>query len=141
MSIFLSISISIYGYIHYQKKFSYFSQRCGSYTDYLSIKHFSHQVRHLDVRRNAFAGITVDGTFQMMEVTMEKIPSLAFDFDYVRDFIIDRSRIDRVAMWGIKPQKCDSFSILGGSRLYSLGTNALELRCNKFMLGYNTFDR
>ena len=108
---------------------------------YLSIKFFSHQVRHLDVRRNAFAGITVDGTFQMMEVTMEKIPSLAFDFDYVRDFIIDRSRIDRVAMWGIKPQKCDSFSILGGSRLYSLGTNALELRCNKFMLGYNTFDR
>ena len=102
---------------------------------------FSHQVRHLEVRRNAFAGISVDGTFQMMEVTMEKIPSLAFDFDYVKDFIIDRSRIDRVAMWGIKPQKCDSFSILGGSRLYSLGTNALELRCNKFMLGYNTFDR
>jgi len=97
-------------------------------------------VRHLEVRRNAFAGISVDGTFQMMEVTMEKIPSLAFDFDYVKDFIIDRSRIDRVAMWGIKPQKCDSFSILGGSRLYSLGTNALELRCNKFMLGYNTFD-
>ena len=83
----------------------------------------------------------VQGTFQLMDVTMEKIPSLAFDFDYVHDFIIDRSRIDRIAMWGIKPKKCDSFSILGGSRLYSLATNAFELHCNKFMLAYNTFDR
>ena len=64
---------------------------------------------------------------------MERIPSLAFDFDNVNEFTILKSRIDRIAMWGIKPKKCNSFSILGGSRLYSLATNAFELECNKFM--------
>ena len=99
------------------------------------------QVRHLEVKRNAFSGISIDGTFQLTEVFMERIPSLAFDFDNVNEFTILKSRIDRIAMWGIKPKKCNSFSILGESRLYSLATNAFELECNNFMLAYNTFDR
>jgi len=97
-------------------------------------------VRHLEVQRNAFSGISIDGSFVLTDVFMERIPSLAFDFDNVNEFTILKSRIDRIAMWGIKPKKCNSFSILGGSRLYSLATNAFELECNKFMLAYNTFD-
>ena len=117
------------------------------YPVYLSKKINTHlvtsslQVRHLEVKRNAFTGISIDGTFQLTEVFMERVPSLAFDFDNVNEFTILKSRIDRIAMWGIKPKKCNSFSILGESRLYSLATNAFELECNNFMLAYNTFDR
>lgn len=97
-------------------------------------------VPHLQVERHAFDGISIEGTFQLMDVTMEKIESFAFNFDYVHDFIIDSSRIDRIAMWGIKPKRCDAFSILRGSRFYSLARNAFEFQCNTFMLAYNTFD-
>ena len=72
---------------------------------------------------------------------MAKIEPFAFTFDYVHDFIIESSRIDRIAMWGFKPKKCDAFSILGGSRFYSLARSAFEFQCNTFMLVYNTFDR
>ena len=93
------------------------------------------------MERHAFDGISIDGTFQLMDVTMEKIETLAFNFDYVHDFTIDNSRIDRVAMWGIKPKRCDAFNILGGSRFYSLANKAFELQCDAFWLAYNTFDR
>ena len=93
------------------------------------------------MKRHAFSGISVDGSFKLMDVTIERIPSLAFNFDYVHDFTIFGSRIDRIAMWGIKPERCDEFNVLGGSRFFSLASNAFQLRCNKFMLAYNTFDR
>ena len=72
---------------------------------------------------------------------MEKIESFAFNFDYVKDFIIDSSSIQRVEMWGIKPKRCDAFNIIRGSLFLSLATNAFEFECKTFMLAYNTFDR
>lgn len=72
---------------------------------------------------------------------MQKVSSLAFNFDSVQDFTIIDSRFHRIAMRGIKVEKCHEFNVIGGSRFLSLASNAFELRCNKFMLAYNTFDR
>ena len=105
-------------------------------------------MHHLDVKQHAFEGIKIDGSFVLREVTMEKVPSLAFNFDSIHDFTIFGSRFDRIAMWGIKladPQvggsHCNEFNVLGGSKFFSLATNAFQIRCTKFMLAYNTFDR
>ena len=96
---------------------------------------------HLDVKGHAFEGIKIDGTFIMNKVTMQKVDSLAFNFDYVHDFTIIASRFDRIAMWGFKLGKCDEFNVIGGSRFYSLTTNSFQMQCNKFWLLNNTFDR
>lgn len=97
-------------------------------------------VHQLDVKRHAFEGIKIDGSFTLNKVTMEKVPSLAFDFDSVHEFNIVDSRFDRIAMRGIKVDNCHEFNVYGGSKFFSLASNAFEMRCNKFMLVYNTFD-
>ena len=36
------------------------------------------------------------------EVTVPRVPSLAFNFDHIKEFSIFGSRFDRVSMWGFK---------------------------------------
>jgi hypothetical protein len=96
-------------------------------------------VSDLSVSRHSFEGISVSGVFWLKEVVVPKVPSLAFSFDNVREFSIYGSRFDRVSMWGFKPKKCSEFNALGMSRFFSLASQAISMRCDKFMLAYNMF--
>ena len=52
--------------------------------------------------RNSFEGVSVASSFWMKEVTVPRVPSLAFNFDHIKEFSIYGSRFDRVSMWGFK---------------------------------------
>lgn len=97
------------------------------------------QIRNLKISRQSFDGISVDGSFWLKEVTMERVPSMAFQFDHVKEFSVFGSRFDRVSMWGFKLESCGEFNALGMTRFFSLATRGLYLKCDKFMLAYNVF--
>eukprot|EP00095_Tigriopus_kingsejongensis_P001264 maker-scaffold149_size310270-snap-gene-0.8 protein:Tk01264 transcript:maker-scaffold149_size310270-snap-gene-0.8-mRNA-1 annotation:"unnamed protein product" len=97
------------------------------------------EVQDLSVGRHAFEGISIDGSFWLKEVTMERVPSMAFNFDHVKEFSIFGSRFDRVSMWGFKLESCSEFNALGMTRFYSLASRGLFLQCEKFILAYNVF--
>ena len=46
----------------------------------------------LKVHRHAFEGISVEDVFEISEVVMERVPSLAFNFDAVNEFRVQSSR-------------------------------------------------
>ena len=52
--------------------------------------------------RNSFEGVSIAGSFMIKEVTVPRVPSLAFNFDHIKEFSIFGSRFDRVSMWGFK---------------------------------------
>ena len=74
------------------------------------------QVQDLQVMRHTFEGVRVTGTFMLKSVIVKKTPSMAFSFDYIKDFSIMGGRFDRVSMWGFKLENCDEFNALGQSR-------------------------
>ena len=92
------------------------------------------------VKRHTFEGVRVTGTFMLKSVIVQKTPSMAFSFDYIKDFSIMGGRFDRVAMWGFKLENCDEFNALGQSRFFSLASQAFHMKCKRFMLVQNTFD-
>ena len=98
------------------------------------------QVTDLKVKRHSFEGIRVDGSFLLENVIVQRTPSLAFAFDAVKQFSIFGSRFDRVSMWGFKLDECIEFNALAKSRFFSLASQAMHMKCNKFMLTDNTFD-
>lgn len=51
------------------------------------------QVRHFDVSRQTFEGLSIDGAFWLKEVFIPRVPSLAFNFDHVNDFSVFGSRL------------------------------------------------
>ena len=84
---------------------------------FLSIFNFLlFQVQDLQVMRHTFEGVRVTGTFMLKSVIVKKTPSMAFSFDYIKDFSIMGGRFDRVSMWGFKLENCDEFNALGQSR-------------------------
>lgn len=97
-------------------------------------------VRDLQVMRHTFEGVRVTGTFMLKSVVVQKTPSMAFSFDYIKDFSIMGGRFDRVSMWGFKLENCDEFNALGQSRFFSLASQAFHMKCKRFMLVENTFD-
>jgi len=97
-------------------------------------------VTDLKVKRHSFEGIRVDGSFLLENVIVQRTPSLAFAFDAVKQFSIFGSRFDRVSMWGFKLDECIEFNALAKSRFFSLASQAMHMKCNKFMLTDNTFD-
>lgn len=98
-----------------------------------------HNVRNLQVRRYAFRGLEVRNRFYLGEVTLTTIVPMAFTFDYVKEFSIFASRIDRISMWGIKLARCGEFNVLGMTHFSSLAAHAIKARCHKFSLAYNWF--
>ena len=74
------------------------------------------QVQDLQVMRHIFEGVRVTGIFILKSVIVKKTPSMAFSFDYIKDFSIMGGRFDRVSMWGFKLENCDEFNALGQSR-------------------------
>ena len=102
--------------------------------------HSYFQVTDLKVKRHSFEGIRVDGSFLLENVIVQRTPSLAFAFDAVKQFSIFASRFDRVSMWGFKLDECIEFNALAKSRFFSLASQAMHMKCNKFMLTDNTFD-
>jgi len=97
-------------------------------------------VQDLQVMRHTFEGVRVTGTFMLKSVIVKKTPSMAFSFDYIKDFSIMGGRFDRVSMWGFKLENCDEFNALGQSRFFSLASQAFHMKCKRFMLVQNTFD-
>ena len=97
-------------------------------------------VQDLHVKRHTFEGIRISGTFGLKSVIVQRTPSLAFAFDSVNEFNVMGGRFDRVSMWGFKLEDCNEFNALGDSRFFSLASQAFHMKCNKFMLAYNTFD-
>jgi len=97
-------------------------------------------VKDLQVMRHTFEGVRVTGTFMLKSVVVQKTPSMAFSFDYIKDFSIMGGRFDRVSMWGFKLENCDEFNALGDSRFFSLASQAFHMKCKRFMLVQNTFD-
>jgi len=97
-------------------------------------------VHDLQVMRHTFEGVRVTGTFMLKSVVVQKTPSMAFSFDYIKDFSIMGGRFDRVSMWGFKLENCDEFNALGQSRFFSLASQAFHMKCKRFMLVQNTFD-
>ena len=76
----------------------------------------------------------------MKTVIVPRTPSLAFAFDSVKEFSIIRSRFDRVAVWGFKLDPCSEFNVLDQSSFFSLASQAIHLKCKRFMLAQNTFN-
>ena len=60
------------------------------------------QVQDLKISGQAFEGTSVDGSFTLKGVILEKIPPLAFNFDEVGEFDIVNSKFERIPMWGFK---------------------------------------
>ncbi|TRY72236.1 hypothetical protein TCAL_14891 [Tigriopus californicus] len=107
-------------------------------SSHLQIVEFS-EIRNLKIARQSFDGISVDGSFWLKEIAMERVPSMAFHFDHVKEFSVFGSRFDRVSMWGFRLESCGEFNALGMTRFVSLATRGLYLKCDKFMLAYNVF--
>ena len=60
------------------------------------------QIQDLKVSGQAFEGSSVNGVFTLKDVTIQKIPPLAFNFDSVGELNILNSKFERVPMWGFK---------------------------------------
>jgi len=109
------------------------------------------KVIDLKVHRHAFEGISVEDVFEISEVVMERVPSLAFNFDAVNEFRVQSSRFERVSTWGFKfgvdgygqaqAGKCGQFNVFGQSTFFSLSTQAFLMTCDRVMLTYNTFNK
>jgi len=97
------------------------------------------QVDDLSVFRNSFEGVSVASSFWMKEVTVPRVPSLAFNFDHIKEFSIYGSRFDRVSMWGFKLASCGEFNALGMTRFFSMASQSFSMKCDKFMAAYNVF--
>jgi len=98
-----------------------------------------HNVRNLQVRRNAFRGIEVQNRFYLGEVRMDSVVPLAYGFDYVKEFSIFASKFERISMWGIKLERCGEFNILGMTHFASLAAHSIKAKCDKFSTAYNWF--
>jgi hypothetical protein len=46
--------------------------------------------------------MSVDGSFVLKSVSLQRIPPLAFNFDAIGEFNILDSKFERVPMWGFK---------------------------------------
>jgi len=97
------------------------------------------QVDEFAVSRNSFEGVSVASSFMIKEVTVPRVPSLAFNFDHIKEFSIFGSRFDRVSMWGFKLASCGEFNALGMTRFFSMASQSFSMKCDKFMAAYNVF--
>lgn len=98
-------------------------------------------IKQLEVKRFAFKDLHVTHRFYLGEVNMNTIVSMAFTFDYVKEFSIFASKFDRISMFGIKLPRCREFNVLGMTHFGSLAAHAVKVRCDKFSLAYNWFGR
>ena len=107
----------------------------------------SFQIRDLRVHGHGFEGVSIDDTFELDQVVIERVPSLAFNFDSVNEFSIRNSRFERVSALGFKfggyasQGRCREFNVYQESSFFSLAPQAFSLKCDKLMLGYNTFNK
>jgi len=105
------------------------------------------QIRDLRVHGHGFEGVSIDDTFELDQVVIERVPSLAFNFDSVNEFSIRNSRFERVSALGFKfggyasQGRCREFNVYQESSFFSLAPQAFSLKCDKLMLGYNTFNK
>ena len=60
------------------------------------------QIRDLKISGQAFEGMSVDGSFLLKGITIQRISPLAFNFDAVGEFNIIGSKFERVPLWGFK---------------------------------------
>jgi len=96
-------------------------------------------IRDLQVRRQAFLGLEVEKRFYLGDVKMAVVSPLAFAFSYVKEFSIFASTFDRIAMWGVKLERCGEFNILGMTHFGNLVSHAIKAKCDKFSMAYNWF--
>ncbi len=71
-------------------------------TEFQEFYIFSDQIRDLKISGQAFEGMSVDGSFVLKSVSLQRIPPLAFNFDAIGEFNILDSKFERVPMWGFK---------------------------------------
>ena len=93
----------------------------------------------LKVKRYSFKDIQVRGTFYLGEVNMQSVVPMAFHFKYVREFSVFASNFERIAMFGVKIERCREFNILGMTQFQSLASHAIKAKCDKFSVAYNWF--
>eukprot|EP00092_Neocalanus_flemingeri_P014359 GFUD01015490.1.p1 GENE.GFUD01015490.1~~GFUD01015490.1.p1 ORF type:complete len:381 (+),score=129.70 GFUD01015490.1:77-1219(+) len=96
-------------------------------------------IHRLQVKRYSFKDLRVTGRFYLGEVNMASVVSMAFDFQYVKEFSVFASKFDRISMFGIKLSQCKEFNVLGMTHFASLGAHAIKVKCDKFSLAYNWF--
>jgi len=96
-------------------------------------------IHKLQVKRYSFKDLTVSGRFYLGEVNMASVVSMAFDFQYVKEFSVFASKFDRISMFGIKLAQCKEFNVLGMTHFASLAAHAIKVKCDKFSLAYNWF--
>jgi len=96
-------------------------------------------IHKLQVKRYSFKDMEVTNRFYLGEVNMASVVSMAFDFQYVKEFSVFASKFDRISMFGIKLALCKEFNVLGMTHFASLAAHAIKVKCDKFSLAYNWF--
>ena len=97
---------------------------------------FRFQVDELAVSRNSFEGVSVATSFWMKEVTVPRVPSLAFNFDHVKEFSIYGSRFDRVSMWGFKIARNGVEMSLSGIPLFLMKYRMIVTKGRTYLVSY-----
>ena len=96
-------------------------------------------IHKLQVNRYSFKDLKVTGRFFLGEVNMDTVVSMAFHFNFVKEFSVFASNFERISMFGIKINDCKEFNVLGMTQFTSLAAHAIKLKCDKFSLAYNWF--
>jgi len=96
-------------------------------------------IHKLVVKRYSFRDLQVKGRVYLGEVSMASVVSMAFDFEYVKEFSVFASKFDRISMHGIKLPRCKEFNVLGMTTFGTLAAHAIKGECDKFSLAYNWF--
>jgi len=96
-------------------------------------------IHKLVVKRYSFRDLQVKERVYLGEVSMASVVSMAFDFEYVKEFSVFASKFDRISMHGIKLPRCKEFNVLGMTTFGTLAAHAIKVECDKFSLAYNWF--
>ena len=96
-------------------------------------------IHNLQVRRYSFKDLKVMDIFYLGEVVMDSVVSMAFHFNFVKEFSVFASKFERISMFGVKINDCREFNILGMTHFNTLAAHAIKVKCDKFSLAYNWF--
>ena len=96
-------------------------------------------IHNMKVMRYSFKDIQVTELFYLGEIVMDSVVSMAFHFNFVREFSVFASKFERISMFGIKINDCKEFNVLGMTQFSSLAAHAIKVKCDKFSLAYNWF--
>jgi len=96
-------------------------------------------IHNLQVRRYSFKDLKVMNIFYLGEVVMDSVVSMAFHFNFVKEFSVFASKFERISMFGVKINDCREFNILGMTHFNTLAAHAIKVKCDKFSLAYNWF--